>query len=370
MGRPQKISSSRRNVLLLSKMSASTSPHKGGEDETSNPSVGWVKFDETDGGGGSSEASGDQNSPVKIRTSTRSSSGVSSARGSVQSVINVEGGPVSPPPPSGGGVDSDLGGGVLPVTEVKVVNEHSLGLKKSNEIVTEAPPMFRQMQSQVAGQMDTVNLSDDGQSPSRSNDHHIRGRRFHNGEVIVTLLPVNEKWPWVNPAKFRPELVPEELMAPVLTLTVEDYVQTLEKLTSDMRFTIYIMGYKRILVIWIVLAFVILLSLLFSGFQGIELFACGVVWLILNAGAIFFCMWIKIKLNKQMEKCMAVVNNSLIKHKLLLGVDDRGKISCHKVNLCFIYFDPSDCIKRLETVLAEKPEENGGFNREEYLREV
>merc|ERR1712113_14423 len=138
------------------------------------------------------------------------------------------------------------------------------------------------------------------------------------------------------------------------------------------------MGYKRILVIWIVLAFVILLSLLFSGFQGIELFACGVVWLILNAGAIFFCMWIKIKLNKQMEKCMAVVNNSLMKHKLLLGVDDRGKISCHKVNLCFIYFDPSECIKRLETVLAEKPEEsqqqNGapgvGFDRDTYLREV
>ena len=224
--RPQKISSSSRNVSLLSKMSASTSPHKGGE-ETSNsaasgsgtPSAGWVKFDEADGGG-SSEASGDQNSPVKIRTSTRSSSGVSSARGSVQSVINVEGGPVSPPPPSGGGVDSDLGGGVLPVTEVKAVNEHSLRLKKSNEIVTEAPPMFRQMQSQVAGQMDTVNLSDDGQSPSRSNDHHIRGRRFHNGEVIVTLLPVNEKWPWVNPAKFRPELVPEELMAPILTVRI------------------------------------------------------------------------------------------------------------------------------------------------------
>merc|ERR1712051_385896 len=109
---------------------------------------------------------------------------------------------------------------------------------------------------------------------------------------------------------------------------------------GDMRFTIYVMLYKRILVIWIVLAFVILLSLLFSGFQNIELFACGVVWLILNAGAIFFCMW--------------------------------GKISCHKVNLCFIYFDPSDCIKRLETVLAEKPEEaNGdapGFNREAYLR--
>ena len=39
-----------------------------------------------------------------------------------------------------------------------------------------------------------------------------------NGEVIVTLLPTNEKLPWIMPAKFRPELVPEELMAPVLTV--------------------------------------------------------------------------------------------------------------------------------------------------------
>ena len=40
-----------------------------------------------------------------------------------------------------------------------------------------------------------------------------------NGEVIVTLLPVNEKFPWITPARFRPELVPEELMAPVLTVS-------------------------------------------------------------------------------------------------------------------------------------------------------
>jgi hypothetical protein len=41
-----------------------------------------------------------------------------------------------------------------------------------------------------------------------------------NGEVIVTLLPVNERFPWVTPARFRPELVPEELMAPVLTVNI------------------------------------------------------------------------------------------------------------------------------------------------------
>ena len=50
-------------------------------------------------------------------------------------------------------------------------------------------------------------------------------------------------------------------------LTVEEYVQTMDKLTTDMRFTLFNICYKRILVIWIATAFTILLCLLFSGFQ-------------------------------------------------------------------------------------------------------
>lgn len=44
---------------------------------------------------------------------------------------------------------------------------------------------------------------------------------FHtaNGDIIVTLLPVNTRWPWITPAQFRPELVPEELMAQGLTVS-------------------------------------------------------------------------------------------------------------------------------------------------------
>lgn len=42
---------------------------------------------------------------------------------------------------------------------------------------------------------------------------------FANGDTIVTLLPVNTRWPWVTPANFRPELVPEELMAQGLTVS-------------------------------------------------------------------------------------------------------------------------------------------------------
>lgn len=50
-----------------------------------------------------------------------------------------------------------------------------------------------------------------------------------NGDVIVTLLPINTKWPWITPAIFRPELVPEELMAQGLTVRIENCID----LSSD-----------------------------------------------------------------------------------------------------------------------------------------
>ena len=41
---------------------------------------------------------------------------------------------------------------------------------------------------------------------------------LENGQLIVTVLPTNSKYPWITPARFRPELVPEELMAPELSV--------------------------------------------------------------------------------------------------------------------------------------------------------
>ncbi|XP_055539054.1 uncharacterized protein LOC129726421 isoform X3 [Wyeomyia smithii] len=181
---------------------------------------------------------------------------------------------------------------------------------------------------------------------------------FANGDVIVTLLPTNTRWPWVTPAVFKPELVPEELMAQGLTLTVEEYVHAMETLVNDYRFTMYNICYKRVLVVWILFAFIVLLGLLFSGLYGITLFSLGVGWLFLNAAAIFLCMWVKLRLARGLERCMARVNKQLIRHKILLVLDDRGHISCHKVNLCFMYFEPSQCISYLNEFI-ERSEQNG-----------
>ncbi|XP_066263074.1 uncharacterized protein [Euwallacea similis] len=177
---------------------------------------------------------------------------------------------------------------------------------------------------------------------------------FINGDIIVTLLPVNSRFPWVTPAVFRPELVPEELMAQGLTLTVEEYVQAMELLVNDVRFTLYNICYKRVLVIWISLAFIVLLGLLFSGTNGLTLFGLGIGWLVLNAAAIFMSMYVKFKLQRNLERCLAHVNKQLLRHKIVLALDDRGKISCHKVNLCFIYLDSAPCIAHLQTSIEQQ----------------
>nr|CAD7202694.1 unnamed protein product [Timema douglasi] len=66
---------------------------------------------------------------------------------------------------------------------------------------------------------------------------------------------------------------------------------------------------------------------------------------------------------------MAQVNKHLLRHSIILGLDDRGKLSCHKVNLCFIYFDTADCIKKLQEVIDREEREGRPVNREETAEE-
>lgn len=132
----------------------------------------------------------------------------------------------------------------------------------------------------------------------------------------------------------------------------------METLVNDFRFTLYNVCYKRVLLVWVLFAFSVLLGLLFSGLKGIALFSLGVGWLFLNAAAIFFCMWIKLCLARGLERCLAGVNKQLVRHKIVLALDDRGRISCHKVNLCFMYYDPEQCVNYLNEFI-ERSEQNG-----------
>ncbi|CAO1314762.1 unnamed protein product [Diamesa serratosioi] len=244
------------------------------------------------------------------------------------------------------------------VTIDKSSPKHQPNPKTSTDISKNANKVLNNSLNKTS-QPAVINLPDS--SPGMRTIELSTGRireGFANGDIIVTLLPVNVNWPWITPAVFRPELVPEELMAQGLTLTVEEYVMALETLVNDYRFTLYNICYKRVLVCWILLAFSVLLGLLFSGITGILLFSLGVGWLFLNAVAIFLCMWVKLRLARGLEKCLARVNKQLLRHKIIIALDDRGNISCHKVNLCFIYFDAAQCISYLNNFL-ERNEQSG-----------
>lgn len=69
-------------------------------------------------------------------------------------------------------------------------------------------------------------------------------------------------------------------------------------------------------------------------------------------------MWVKLRLARGLERCLASVNKQLVKHKIILALDDRGRISCHKVNLCFMYYDPEQCINYLNDFI-ERSENQG-----------
>ncbi|XP_074597476.1 uncharacterized protein LOC141852375 isoform X2 [Brevipalpus obovatus] len=175
---------------------------------------------------------------------------------------------------------------------------------------------------------------------------------LENGHVLVRLLPINSSCNWVTPAKFKPELVPEELMSSNLRLTVEDYVAAMQNLVNDYRFKVYIVFYKRVMMIMITLAFIILMVLLFSGARGTPLIVGGIIWLIINGFGIFISLWLKFKMVRLLEHCLARVNEIFLKNNILFGVDDRGKLSCHKVNLVFVYFDCTYCIKYLNDMIV------------------
>lgn len=115
--------------------------------------------------------------------------------------------------------------GAVIATESVQINLDRSGLNRS--ITSDTPDLklssdIRAAEAKSAS-LKTIDLRDTSNGRSTSSNvintsiGNIR-QGFANGDTIVTLLPVNTRWPWITPARFRPELVPEELMAQGLTV--------------------------------------------------------------------------------------------------------------------------------------------------------
>lgn len=112
----------------------------------------------------------------------------------------------------------EYSGAVIPAESVQINLDRS-GLNHSTSAED-----YNLSFSAKTGSLKTIDLRD-ASTNGRTNASKIINtsigylrQGFVNGDTIVTLLPINTRWPWITPAKFRPELVPEELMAQGLTV--------------------------------------------------------------------------------------------------------------------------------------------------------
>ncbi|GAU97814.1 hypothetical protein RvY_09045 [Ramazzottius varieornatus] len=171
-----------------------------------------------------------------------------------------------------------------------------------------------------------------------------------NGKVLTTLKPANERCAWITPPVYHPEMVPQRV-ADFLQVPLEDYVICLEVLVKDYRFRIFAVLYKRLIGIWLLLTVIVLLVLLFTGLRGINLFVAGLIWLIVAGTGMCFCLYAKKKMNDGLRDAVATANKFTIKQRLIVGVDDRGKLSMHKTFVLLMYYDVSDCIIKIAELL-------------------
>lgn len=118
--------------------------------------------------------------------------------------------------------NDNYSGAVLATNSVQINLDRS-GLNRS--VINEGPesnlqPSAAGVYNPKSASLKTIDLRDasNGRNIISTSIGNIR-QGFANGDTIVTLLPVNTRWPWITPARFRPELVPEELMAQGLTVS-------------------------------------------------------------------------------------------------------------------------------------------------------
>merc|ERR1712222_264842 len=86
---------------------------------------------------------------------------------------------------------------------LEVTDSHSVDVESLRRKSVESPARSSSGRGTVSSSSSVVGLSQ--VSLAEPGSAAVQ-QQFENGDVVVTLLPVNERFPWVTPARFRPEL--------------------------------------------------------------------------------------------------------------------------------------------------------------------
>uniref|UniRef100_A0A7E4VEQ8 BTB domain-containing protein n=1 Tax=Panagrellus redivivus TaxID=6233 RepID=A0A7E4VEQ8_PANRE len=171
-----------------------------------------------------------------------------------------------------------------------------------------------------------------------------------NGKIAATIFPTNSHLAWVAPPVYDRDTLPQALAD--VGLPAEVYTAIVRRITDDTRFRCYAMGFSRILPTWVVFSiFFLLLMLVSSPDGGFAVMVMTLCWMVMLFVGVFFCIVIRKHLRIGLTECIGEANKDLLHHSLIVGVQDRGQLSCHKVVLIFMKYDVSECLVDIEKLL-------------------
>jgi len=180
----------------------------------------------------------------------------------------------------------------------------------------------------------------------------VEQRPIRNSKIMATVFPTNAHLAWIIPPKYDPTKLPQTLSASGVGLQVDVFSLVMRHITDDIRFKAYAIGFSRILPIWVVFSIVVLLLMLISSPDGgFSVMVMTFLWTIMLLVGVFFGIIIRKHLKIGLAQVVSEANKHLLHHNLIVGVQDRGQLSCHKVVIIFMYYQTQDCLVDIEKQL-------------------
>ncbi|KAI6189736.1 Transmembrane protein C9orf91-like protein [Aphelenchoides bicaudatus] len=177
-------------------------------------------------------------------------------------------------------------------------------------------------------------------------------KALKTGKVISLVYPSNKRCSWLAPPYYSFEKMPKAFSSKELQVPHAAYTQFMRTVTQDIRFQSYVVLFSRIVPLWVMFSVVLLMFMLLASQDGgLHVMVFTVLWTIMLCVGIGFCVLIRKYLVHALHLVVRDANELSLKHNILIGVQDRGQLSCHKTVIVLMFYDPADCIADIKKLI-------------------
>lgn len=203
----------------------------------------------------------------------------------------------------------------------------------------------------------------DNKNSDNTYEDRIAPSIYPNNTLIVDLNKCHNNITrfWSHPrstTKGRYQFyMPESLLRTDIKLTSHDYDKALCVLTSDIRYQLHLLLYRKVQIIWLLLSSLlvpfILITCTSMQREHLVLACTALLWIGFQLIGFIITNKFRKKLDEMLEKSIAQVNTFFMEHNLMVGVINLGGLlSKSKLRVPLLYFDTSECRKQIDSIIS------------------